>query len=63
MDGIVAAAEAVRTAVDECTSGVTDVSERSVELTMNVAEIEGEANVNKEIALNLNTEVNRFKLE
>ncbi len=63
MDGIVAAAEAVRTAVGECTSGVTDVSERSVELTMNVAEIEGEANVNKEIALNLNTEVNRFKLE
>jgi len=63
MDGIVAAVEAVRTAVGECTSGVADVSERSVELTMNVGEIENEANVNKEIALNLNQEVNKFKLE
>ncbi len=62
MDGIVASVEAVRTAVGECTSGVADVSERSVELTLNVAEIEGEANVNKEIALNLNQEVNKFKL-
>lgn len=63
MDGIVASVEAVRTAVGECTSGVADVSERSVELTMNVGEIENEANVNKEIALNLNQEVNKFKLE
>ena len=62
MDGIVASVEAVRSAVGECTSGVADVSERSVELTMNVGEIEGEANANKEIALNLNREVNRFKL-
>lgn len=62
MDGIVASVEAVRTAVGECTSGVADVSERSVELTMNVAEIEGEADINKEIALNLNQEVNKFKL-
>ena len=63
MDGIVASVDAVRTAVGECTSGVADVTERSVELTMNVGEIEGEANVNKEIALNLNQEVNKFKLE
>ena len=63
MDGIVASVEAVRTAVGECTSGVADVSERSVDLTMNVGEIENEANVNKEIALNLNQEVNKFKLE
>ncbi|MBP3617107.1 MAG: methyl-accepting chemotaxis protein [Lachnospiraceae bacterium] len=63
MDGIVASVEAVRAAVGECTSGVADVSERSVELTMNVGEIEEEANVNKEIALNLNQEVNKFKLE
>ncbi len=62
MDGIVASVEAVRTAVGECTSGVTDVTERSVDLTMNVGEIEEEANVNKEIALNLNQEVNKFKL-
>lgn len=63
MDGIVASVEAVRTAVGECASGVADVSERSVELTMNVGEIENEANVNKEIALNLNQEVNKFRLE
>jgi len=62
MDGIVASVEAVRTAVGECTSGVADVTERSVDLTMNVGEIEEEANVNKEIALNLNQEVNKFKL-
>ena len=62
MDGILASVEAVRTAVGECTSGVADVTERSVELTMNVGEIEGEANINKDIANNLNQEVNKFKL-
>ncbi|MBR2407719.1 MAG: methyl-accepting chemotaxis protein [Lachnospiraceae bacterium] len=63
MDAIKESVEAVRTALNECTSGVGDVTERSVELTMNVAEIESEADKNKEIALNLNQEVNKFKLE
>lgn len=63
MDGIKAAVEAVRTAVDECTSGVTDVTERSVDLTVNVGEIENEANENKVIASSLNDEVGKFKLE
>lgn len=63
MDGIRESVEAVRTALNECTSGVGDVTERSVELTMNVAEIESEADTNKNIALNLNQEVNKFKLE
>ncbi len=63
MDGIKDSVEAVRTALNECTSGVGDVTERSVELTMNVAEIESEADKNKEIALNLNQEVCKFKLE
>ena len=63
MDAIKESVEAVRTALNECTSGVGDVTGRSVELTMNVAEIESEADKNKEIALNLNQEVNKFKLE
>ena len=63
MDGIKAAVEAVRVAVGECTAGVTDVTERSVDLTVNVGEIEHEANENKSIADNLNVEVTKFKLE
>lgn len=50
-------------AVGECTAGVTDVTERSVELTVNVSEIENEANVNKNIAESLNDEVGKFKLQ
>jgi len=63
MDGVVASVEAVRMAVGECTAGVTDVTERSVELTVNVSEIENEANVNKTIAERLNDEVGKFKLQ
>lgn len=63
MDGIKGAAEAVRIALSECTSGVGDVTERAVELTTNVAEIEGEAGKNKEIALGLGKEVGKFKLK
>lgn len=63
MDGVVASVESVRVAVGECTAGVADVSERSVELTMNVSDIENEANVNKNIAESLNDEVGKFKLQ
>ncbi len=63
MDGVVASVESVRVAVGECTAGVTDVTERSVELTVNVSEIENEANVNKNIAESLNDEVGKFKLQ
>jgi len=63
MDGIKDSVEVVRIALNECTSGVGDVTERSVDLTVNVAEIEAEARKNKEIALELNQEVGKFKLE
>ncbi len=63
MDGIKGSVEVVRIALNECTSGVGDVTERSVELTMNVAEIESEANKNKAVALELNREVGKFKLQ
>ncbi len=63
MDGMKAAVEAVRIAVGECTSGVTDITERAIELTENMGEIGGQADTNKSIALSLNEEVNRFKLE
>ncbi len=63
MDGVVSSVESVRVAVGECTAGVTDVTERSVELTVNVSEIENEANVNKNIAESLNDEVGKFKLQ
>ena len=62
MDGIMAAAEAVKTAVGECTKGVTDVTERSVDLTVNVGEIGNEANQNKSVADSLKQEVNKFRL-
>lgn len=63
MDGVVSSVESVRVAVGECTAGVTDVTERSVELTVNVSEIENEANMNKNIAESLNDEVGKFKLK
>lgn len=63
MDGVVSSVESVRVAVGECTAGVTDVTERSVELTVNVSEIEKEANMNKNIAESLNNEVGKFKLK
>ena len=62
MDGIKGSVEVVRIALNECTSGVGDVTERSVDLTVNVAEIEAEARKNKEVALELNREVGKFKL-
>lgn len=63
IDSIKEAAESVRVAVDECTAGVANVSEMSVELTLNVGDIEKEANSNMEIANRLNSEVNKFRLE
>lgn len=63
MDGIKGSVEVVRIALNECTSGVGDVTERSVDLTVNVAEIEAEACKNKEVALELNQEVGKFRLE
>jgi len=63
MDGIKGSVEVVRIALNECTSGVGDVTERAVEMTVNVAEIESEASKNKNVALELNREVGKFKLK
>ncbi|MCM1106405.1 MAG: methyl-accepting chemotaxis protein [Blautia sp.] len=63
MDSIKEAVEAVNIAVDESTVGVTNVTEKSVDLTNNVSEIGQEANTNMDIASELNTEVGKFKLE
>ena len=57
------AIEAVNIAVEESTRGVTNVAETSVNLTSSVSDIESEAGTNMEIADQLNTEVNKFKID
>lgn len=54
---------AINTAIDESTIGVTNVTEKTVDISHSVAEIEKEAETNKDISSVLNTEVNKFKLE
>ena len=54
---------AVNTAVEESTEGITTVAEMSANLTSNIADIQNEADANKNIAGTLDGEVNKFKLE
>lgn len=54
---------AINIAVEECTIGVTGITETMVDLTASVGDIEQEAHSNKNIAGLLNDEVNKFKLE
>ncbi len=63
MDRIRESMESVKLAVDESTAGVTNVTEKSVDLTGSVAEIGQEAGSGMEIADELGTEVSRFRLE
>lgn len=63
MDSIKEAIAAVNIAVEESAKGVTNVTEMSVDLTASVGDIENEANSNRDIANQLNQEVNKFKLE
>ena len=63
IDNIKEAIEAVNIAVEESTRGVTNVAETSVNLTSSVSDIESEAGTNMEIADQLNTEVNKFKID
>lgn len=63
IDYIKEAIAEVNTAVEESTNGVVNVTERAVDLTTGVGEIETEANSNMDIANQLNEEVNKFKLE
>lgn len=63
VDNIKEAIEAVNIAVEESTRGVTNVAETSVNLTSSVSDIENEAGTNMEIAGQLNSEVNKFKID
>lgn len=63
MDYIRESIDAVDVAVNESALGVTNVTEKTVELTGNVSEIEQEAHANMEISGELTGEVGRFKLE
>ncbi len=62
MDAIKTAVGDIRIAVGESTQGVTNVTERSVDLTNNVGGIGEEANINLDIAGQLNQEVGKFIL-
>lgn len=57
------AASSVNIAVEETVKGVTSVTETAVDLTGNVKDIQDEAAANREIADQLNMEVNKFKLQ
>lgn len=63
IDSIKEAIAAVNIAVEESAKGVTNVTEMSMDLTASVGDIENEANSNRDIANQLNQEVNKFKLE
>lgn len=63
IDQIKEAISAVSIAVEESANGVTNVTQMSVDLTSSVGDIGSEANSNMDIANQLNTEVNKFKLE
>lgn len=52
----------VNIAVEESTRGVVDVSENTTEFSNNILDIEQKADVNKNVAAQLEVEVGRFKL-
>ena len=54
--------DGMRTAVNECTIGVTNVTETAVRLANNVSGIGEEAHHNLDVAVRLNNEVEKFKL-
>lgn len=62
VDNIKNAIEAVNIAVEESTKGIGNVAETAVNLTSAVADIGTEADANMDIAQQLNTEVNKFKI-
>ena len=63
IDNIKDAIESVNIAVEESTRGITNVAEMTVNVTTNVADIEGEAQLNMEIADGLGIEVAKFKID
>ena len=63
MDTIKDMVEGLRTAIDESTLGITNVSDMTAALTDSVHDIGSKANSNMDIAGQLNSEVGKFKLE
>lgn len=63
MDTIKDMVEGLKTAIDESTLGITNVSDMTSALTGSVHDIGAEANSNLHIAGQLNDEVGKFKLE
>lgn len=62
MSSIAEAMAAVNIAVDESAQGIVSVTEVSIDLTSNMSKIDGEANSNMNVAEQLNSEVDKFKL-
>ena len=62
MDSIKNNIEAANIAVDESAKGISNVSALSISITSSVSDIQSQANGNMDIANQLNSEVNRFKL-
>ena len=63
MDVIKDMVEGLKTAIDESTLGITNVSDMTAALTDSVHDIGSKANSNMNIAGQLNSEVGKFKLE
>lgn len=62
IDSIKEAVDAVSIAVEESAKGVVDVTEMATDMTVSMESIKGEAEGNREIAGQLETEVGKFKL-
>ena len=62
MDNIRENISEVNIAVEESTKGVVDVSDNTTEFSTNIRDIEQKADVNKNVAAQLEAEVGRFKL-
>lgn len=63
IDGIKDAVSMVNSAMEDSAQGITNVAEMSSELTMRVKDISCEADLNKNISIELNEEVGKFKLQ
>ena len=57
------AVDAVNIAVEENANGIVNIADMSMQLTEKISDIEKEADVNKDVADDLNNEVGKFKLE
>ena len=62
IDKIKESVEAVTVAVAESAKGVTEVTQLTVELTSAMTEIDKEAKGNNEVGIELNSQVEKFKI-